>query len=75
LIDGAIGKTTPDGRDIKTDMDFALSLLETKGVSVVPGSSFGMGPGFRVSFAASDDVLRDACARIRDFWTSLSSSA
>lgn len=72
LIDGAIGKTTPDGQVIKTDMDFALSLLETKGVSAVPGSSFGMGPGFRVSFAASDDVLRDACARIREFWTSLS---
>ena len=72
LIEDAIGKATAGGQVLESDMDFALALLDAKGVSVVPGSSFGMGPGFRISFAASEEILREACARIREFWTSLS---
>ncbi len=71
LIDAAMGKQTPKGRVIETDMGFALGLLEETGVSIVPGSAFGMGPGFRISFAAADPVLADACGRITSFWASL----
>ena len=70
-IDAVIGKTTADGRTIASDIEFALALLESKGICVVPGSAFGMGNGLRLSFAASDDELKQACARIIDFWNEL----
>jgi aspartate aminotransferase len=31
---------------------------------VVHGAAFGLSPHFRVSYATSAEVLRDACARI-----------
>jgi len=41
------------------------------GLAVVPGSAF-LGPGhFRLSYAADDATLREACARIRRFCTGL----
>ena len=36
----------------------------TEGVAVVHGSAFGLAPHFRISYATSNDELRDACARI-----------
>ncbi len=48
---GTIGKTTPGGKKIVTDEDFVSELLEAEGVAVVPGSAFGLGPAFRISYA------------------------
>ncbi len=62
---GVIGKTTPAGRVIETDEDFVTYLLEDKGVAAVHGAAFGMSPFFRVSYATSDAVLEEACARIQ----------
>ena len=70
-IAGLIGKTTPDGKKIENDEDFAMALLENSGVAVVFGAAFGLSPHFRVSYATSDDVLVDACARIKAFCDSL----
>jgi aspartate aminotransferase len=67
----AIGKTTPAGREIKSDEDFAAELLEAEGVAVVQGSAFGTGPNFRVSYAASTELLERACAKIQRFCASL----
>ncbi|KZK89599.1 Aspartate aminotransferase [Pseudovibrio sp. Ad5] len=64
---GTIGKTTPSGKVIETDLDFASELLETEGVAVVPGSAFGLGPNFRVSYATSTEALTEACTRIQRF--------
>ena len=61
---GLIGRKRPDGQIIASDEDFVIYLLEKAGVGVVFGAAFGMSPYFRVSYAASDDVLRDACNRI-----------
>ena len=61
---GLIGKTTSDGKTITNDEDFATYLLETAGVAVVFGQAFGLGPHFRISYAASDTVLKEACHRI-----------
>jgi aspartate aminotransferase len=66
-IAGCMGKTTRDGRRIATDEDFATALLDETGVAVVFGAAFGLSPHFRVSYAAADEVLREACARIQDF--------
>ena len=70
-ISGLIGKTTPKGIKITTDEVFATSLLEDAGVAVVFGAAFGFSPNFRVSYATSDENLREACQRIQRFCESL----
>ena len=66
-----IGKVSPSGKPIENDEVFASALLEQQGVAVVFGAAFGLSPNFRVSYATSDDILRDACARIKTFCESL----
>lgn len=70
-IAGLIGRTAPDGTRIATDEDFAAALLAAEGVAVVFGAAFGLSPNFRISYAASDEILAEACARIRRFCASL----
>ncbi|WP_397544715.1 aminotransferase class I/II-fold pyridoxal phosphate-dependent enzyme [Roseovarius salis] len=70
-IAGLIGRESPAGRTIATDEDFATALLEEAGVAVVFGAAFGLSPAFRVSYAASDDALAEACARIAAFCAAL----
>ncbi len=62
---GLIGKTTPDGGQLKTDTDVTTYLLESVGVAVVQGAAFGLSPHFRISYATSTTILEDACARIQ----------
>ncbi|MGB6086293.1 pyridoxal phosphate-dependent aminotransferase [Parvibaculum sp.] len=69
--EGCIGKTTPDGKVIKSDEDFALALIEAEGISVVHGAAFGLSPFFRISYATSTEELTDACQRIQRFCASL----
>jgi len=53
------GKTT-----IKNSDDFAMFLLNTAHVALVPGSAFGAPDYIRFSYAASDEQLKDATERI-----------
>jgi len=69
--EGLIGKTGPSGKVIASDEDFVSELLEAEGVAVVHGSAFGLGPNFRISYAASEKMLEDACIRIQRFANSL----
>ncbi len=69
---GCIGKTTPNGTHISSDEDFATALLEAEGVAVVHGAAFGLSPFFRISYATSDENLKEACSRIQRFTASLS---
>lgn len=66
-ISACIGKTSAGGTLIADDESFATALLDETGVAVVFGAAFGLSPNFRISYATSDEVLRDACARIRTF--------
>jgi aspartate aminotransferase len=70
-ISGCIGKATPAGTVISNDEVFATALLEETGVAVVFGAAFGLSPNFRVSYATSDEVLHEACARIQRFCAAL----
>ena len=70
-INGCMGKTTPGGVKIDSDETFAKALLEEKGVAVVFGGAFGLSPAFRVSYATSDENLKNACTRIQEFCASL----
>lgn len=62
---GVIGKTTPNGSVIKNDEDFVIYLLEAEGVACVQGAAFGLSPYFRISYATSDENLKEACTRIQ----------
>lgn len=70
-IQGCIGKTSAAGTKITDDEVFATALLEETGVAVVFGAAFGLSPNFRVSYAEADDVLREACLRIKRFCDAL----
>jgi aspartate aminotransferase len=63
--EGTLGKTTPNGSRIESDTDFISYLLDVEGVAVVQGTAFGLAPFFRISYAASTDLLEDACERIQ----------
>ncbi|MCP3969095.1 MAG: pyridoxal phosphate-dependent aminotransferase [Rhodobacteraceae bacterium] len=70
-IAGCIGKTSVGGTLIENDEAFSRALLEETGVAVVFGAAFGLSPNFRVSYATSDQALRQACTRIQDFCAGL----
>jgi aspartate aminotransferase len=61
---GLIGKVTPAGKLLRSDVEFVEYLLESEGVAVVDGSSFGLSPYFRLSLAAATTSISDACGRI-----------
>lgn len=54
-----------DGRTINTSTDLALFLLEDGHVATVAGDAFGDPCCFRMSYATSDDNIREAMARIK----------
>lgn len=65
-VSAYIGKKTPDGKEIKTSGDYTMYLLEEAHVACVDGAAFGA-PGYmRLSYATSDDKIREAMRRIRE---------
>jgi len=62
---GVIGKKTPNGDLIDTDEKFMSYLLESEGVAGVQGEAFGLSPYFRLSYATNENILTDACNRIK----------
>lgn len=60
-----MGKTTPDGKLIDSDSALIDYFIESARVAAVPGHAFGLSPAFRISYATSLDVLKDACRRIQ----------
>jgi aspartate aminotransferase len=65
-IAGLIGKTAPSGRVIEDDEAFVGYLLDDAKVAAVQGAAFGLSPAMRISYATSEDLLREACARIAE---------
>lgn len=61
---GLIGRTTPDGQQLQTDVDVVLYLLNSVGVAMIPGSAYGVGPYFRMSIATGIEVIEEGCRRI-----------
>jgi aspartate aminotransferase len=63
-IEGLLGRRTPDGSTLATDVDVADYLLEAAGVATVDGSAYGV-PGFlRLSFATDPGRIAESCRRI-----------
>jgi aspartate aminotransferase len=64
-VAGLMGKSTPDGTMIATDSDLIDYFLDKVQVAAVPGDAFGLSPGFRISYATSEEILTDACTRLQ----------
>ena len=65
------GKTA-DGRTVNNAHDLSLYLLEVAHVAVVSGEAFGNPECIRLSYAASDEELKEAARRIREALAKLS---
>lgn len=61
---GLIGRTTPEGKVLSSDLDVAAYLLDAAHVGVVHGAAFGMPGHIRFAYAVDTEVLRAACARV-----------
>ncbi len=59
-----IGKTL-NGKTINNASDFAIYLLEEANVATVTGEAFGNPNCIRISYAASQDQIKEALARIK----------
>jgi aspartate aminotransferase len=59
-----IGKTTPDGLTIASDVELCDWLLDAGKVAVVPGSGFGAPGHVRLSYACSMPNIENGVARI-----------
>ncbi len=64
---GAIGKTSAKGVKITNDEAFVTALLDEEGVACVHGAAFEGSPAFRISYATSNEALKEACIRIQRF--------
>jgi aspartate aminotransferase len=64
-VTGLMGKSTPAGKVIATDADLIDYFLDEEQVAAVPGAAFGLSPGFRISYATSEERLIDACTRMQ----------
>jgi aspartate aminotransferase len=62
---GVMGKTTSKGKKIENDADLINYFLDDYRVAAVHGGAFGLSPGFRISYATSEEILREACTRIQ----------
>ena len=62
---GLIGRRTPAGVVLQTDIDVVDYLVENAGVAAVPGAAFGLSPHFRITFAIATEKLLEAGRRIR----------
>ncbi len=65
-VAGLIGRTTPRGQLIDSDEAFVTYLLDDARVAAVQGAAFGLSPAMRISYATSEELLTEACARIAD---------
>ena len=64
-VTGLMGKTTPGGQVITNDEELIDYFLDEVQVAAVPGAAFGLSPGFRISYATSEEILTEACQRLQ----------
>ncbi len=70
-VEGLLGKRAGE-QVLQTDLDVAGYLLENARCAVVPGTAFGA-PGFvRISYAASNETIREGLSRIGEAVSQLS---
>lgn len=55
-----LGRRTPQGDRLNTDVDLCNYLLESTGIAVVPGTAFECPGHFRLSYAIDQETLKNA---------------
>lgn len=70
-VDAVLGKSL-DGRVLATDLDLADALLTGARVAVVSGTAFGAPGHMRISYATSQERIREGLDRIEDALARLS---
>ena len=70
-VEGLLGKRTPSGRQLESDLDVVMFLLDEAGVAGLDGAAYGLSPYLRLSFATSMDNIEEGCRRIREACASL----
>ncbi len=63
-VSAYVGKTTPEGKLLATDVELCDWLLDAGKVAVVPGSGFGAPGHVRLSYACSMANIEDGVGRI-----------
>ncbi|WP_234775611.1 aminotransferase class I/II-fold pyridoxal phosphate-dependent enzyme [Paraburkholderia tropica] len=63
-VAGLIGRTTPAGDVLTSDVDVVRYFTECAGVATLDGSAYGVSPYLRLSFATSEQNIREGCRRI-----------
>lgn len=71
-VAGLLGRTTPQKTVLASDIDVAAYLLEEAGVATIDGSSYGLSPYLRLSFATSMAQIEAGCLAIRNAVLALS---
>jgi aspartate aminotransferase len=61
---GLIGKHTPAGTSLGTDLDVVMYFLEFANVAMVAGTPYGISPFLRISIATSEANIENACMRM-----------
>ncbi len=64
-VEGLLGKSLR-GRDIDSSITLADAVLEHAEVAVVPGEAFGRSGFIRLSYATSDDAIREGVGRLQE---------
>ena len=65
-VAGLLGRTTPQGKLLSSDIDVTAYFLEHAGVATVDGTSYGAPSFLRMSFATSMDQIEAGCAALFD---------
>jgi len=66
-----LGSETQSGNVIESSQDLCMHILENHDVALVPGQAFGAPTGIRISYAASELDLLQACDRLDDAFAGL----
>ena len=65
-VAGLMGKTTPQGKVLSSDIDVMMYFLEAANVATIDGTSYGLSPYLRMSFATSIEQIEEGCRAIHD---------
>ncbi|MFJ3057930.1 aspartate transaminase [Herbaspirillum sp. NPDC087042] len=68
---GLLGRTTPEGRVLESDIDVVMYFLESTGVALVAGTAYGLSPYMRMSIATSVETIEEGCRRMAGAVTAL----
>ncbi|MBB1628987.1 aminotransferase class I/II-fold pyridoxal phosphate-dependent enzyme [Achromobacter sp. UMC71] len=63
-VQGLLGRRSPAGHLLRTDLDVVMFLLDEAGVAVLDGHAYGLSPYLRLSFATSMENIEEGCRRI-----------